>query len=543
MQTSRTPADLSHILGWLTALIPALAGVGLPMATLACSDNQAGTPTNGASDAAQEPPRGEPKEDGGTDGGKSTEAAQAPLDGGTSKNTPGDAADPEGSVGDMALAQDASVTPRGQDASTKDAGEQIDESLLEQLTRPAYPDPIYPAENPDTDAKALLGKILFWEEQMSGDGTMACGTCHRGAAGGSDPRAVALPGPDETSGTDDDIQGSPGIVRCDDSGERIGDMVQFTGRRASNYLDAMFAPNLFWDGRAECRNDACPSESAFEDPDHPGTFPIASGGALENQAVMPPLSDVEMACEGATWDGIHARLATATPLALAHDIPEAMAEFIAQHDASYPAMFEAAFGEEQSSGPADEINTRRIAFAIANHERRLQSKQTPWDAFNAGDRDALTEAQTRGYITFRTKAGCGSCHAPPLFTAHQFHFTGFYEPAWDEGRFAITMDPTDHGKMRTPTLRNVGLRIAGGLLHNGGGRGLSLEAIIDTYAAGGRHDTPAIASVPISPSVTGFELSATEKVELVDFLVNGLTDPRVKDELPPFDRPVLGSED
>ena len=65
----------------------------------------------------------------------------------------------------------------------------------------------------------------------------------------------------------------------------------------------MFAANLFWDGRAECRKVGCPSSSAFEDPDNLGTFPIASGGALENQAVGPPMSPVEMACAAATWAG------------------------------------------------------------------------------------------------------------------------------------------------------------------------------------------------------------------------------------------------
>src|SRR5688572_14476854 len=29
-----------------------------------------------------------------------------------------------------------------------------------------YPTVTYPPENPDSDAKAILGKILFWEEQL-----------------------------------------------------------------------------------------------------------------------------------------------------------------------------------------------------------------------------------------------------------------------------------------------------------------------------------------------------------------------------------------
>src|SRR6185503_15239054 len=64
----------------------------------------------------------------------------------------------------------------------------------------AYPAVKAPVENPPTPEKAILGKILFWDEQLSSDDTVACGTCHRAGSGGSDPRSNQLssrhPGPD-----------------------------------------------------------------------------------------------------------------------------------------------------------------------------------------------------------------------------------------------------------------------------------------------------------------------------------------------------------
>ena len=55
---------------------------------------------------------------------------------------------------------------------------------------PPLPPPPVPPQNLITPQKAVLGKILFWEEQMSADNTVACGTCHVfNAAGGSDPRS------------------------------------------------------------------------------------------------------------------------------------------------------------------------------------------------------------------------------------------------------------------------------------------------------------------------------------------------------------------
>jgi cytochrome c peroxidase len=408
-----------------------------------------------------------------------------------------------------------------------------------------YPQNRYPAENPHGDAKALLGKFLFWDEQLSGDDTVACGTCHRPSAGGSDPRsalaAANLLGPDMMPHTEDDVRGSPGIVRCDRTGKKVGARPQVTGRKAPSYLDAMFEARLFWDGRAECTGPACPTVSAFEDPDRPGTFPIFEHGAFENQAVGPPLSDVEMACEGATWPAIHAKLARVAPLALARDLPAAMRSFRDRYPI-YPRMFEAAFGVEQTSGPPDEINTRRIAFAIATHERTLRSDRTPWDRWNAGEAGALTPVQVWGFDLFKNKAQCASCHGPPIFSDGAFHFTGFFRPAWDQGRGKLSGRAWETGAMRTVNLRNVGLREPGGLLHTGAGPGLDLEDLVALYNQGGRKDWTDVAAVPISASVEPRGLSGDEVLAIVDFLRHGLTDPRVAREEPPFDRPKLKSE-
>ena len=81
------------------------------------------------------------------------------------------------------------------------------------------PPPPVPPGNPITAAKANLGKVLFWEEQMSSTRTVACGSCHQAKVGGSDPRShvgvanATNPGNDGLVGTADDITGSPGVPR------------------------------------------------------------------------------------------------------------------------------------------------------------------------------------------------------------------------------------------------------------------------------------------------------------------------------------------
>ena len=78
--------------------------------------------------------------------------------------------------------------------------------------------PWVPPQNPQTPAKIVLGKILFWDEQLSSDDSVACGTCHLPEFGGSDGRLQGglHPGPDGVFGTVDDIvSGIQGALRSE----------------------------------------------------------------------------------------------------------------------------------------------------------------------------------------------------------------------------------------------------------------------------------------------------------------------------------------
>lgn len=390
-----------------------------------------------------------------------------------------------------------------------------------------YPHPVYPKENPYSPEKSLLGKILFWEEQLSSHDSHACGTCHHPSAGGSDPRAglgASLgAGPNGNYGDADDVHGSPGIVRCDATGEPTPDAVyglnvQVTPRKAGSTLDAWFFDELFWDGRAG---------TSFVDP---VTLELAieSGGALESQAAGPPLSSVEMSCEGQGWAAIASKLTTALPLRWASELPASIAEVLSEH-ASYPALFEWAYG-------TPELSAKRILFAIATYERELRSEQTPWDRFNAGDSDALTLDEQAGLALFNVKARCSTCHVPPLFTDNEFHNIGARPPELDPGRSLVTGDAADLGKMKTPSLRNVALRAQGGLLHFGAGSGATLRSVLSVYRQGGIH------SQNLDADIQPLNLPDFELEQLLQFVENALTDPRARAELPPFDRPRLRSE-
>ncbi len=375
-----------------------------------------------------------------------------------------------------------------------------------------------PPENPMSEAKRVLGKILFWDEQLSSDNTMACGTCHITGAAGADPVLGPNPGPDGLSGTPDDMRTSFGVIRSDAADDYKPDAVfglrrQTTGRSAPAAIMAMYAPETFWDGRAG---------QEFVDPDT-GAMLIASGGALENQVIAPPLSDVEMAHEARDWAQISAKLEHAVPLGIATDLPPDVQGAIDTFE-SYPAMFQEAFG-------TDQISAARIAMAIATYERTLVPDQSPWDLFTLGDSQAMTPQQIDGWNLFRGFA-CATCHEPPLFTDLSFRNIGVRPTSEDRGRQDVTGLAQDRGRFKVPTLRNVGLKPS--LMHTGDFQ--LMTTVFNLYlgpgASGNNNRDPLLpVLVPI------FQRDA-----ITDFLENGLTDPRVAAEQFPFDRPTLNIE-
>ncbi len=375
-----------------------------------------------------------------------------------------------------------------------------------------------PAENPITEEKRVLGKILFWDEQLSSDNLTACGTCHIPSAAGGEPRFGVNPGSDLAFSTPDDVFGSPGVPRADAKGNYIVDAsfgtdVQVTGRSANVVINAAYASDLFWDGRAT---------SEFVDP-QTGVVQIAGGGALESQAVGPPLSDVEMAHGDRDWAAISAKLESARPLALASDLPADMLAALAAN-ATYPELFEAAFG-------TGEINATRIAFAIATYQRTLISDQSPWDRWILGDNAAMTAQQVQGWNAF-LGSSCAVCHIPPLFTDNTFRNIGVRPNGQDLGLGAITGSPMDNGKFKTPTLRNSGLKFS--FMHTGDF--FNMQQVISFYALPAGPGSPNID--PLMP----VDLPLPQRAAIDDFITNALTDPRVANETFPFDRPTLNSE-
>jgi cytochrome c peroxidase len=383
--------------------------------------------------------------------------------------------------------------------------------------------PIAPTGNAVTAAKAYLGKALFWDEQLSSTKTVSCGTCHRPASGGSDPRtssATRNPGFDNMFGTADDIFGSPGVPLNYADGNYgqsavFGMGLQVTGRKSPSYLNMGYARNgLFWDGRAT---------DEFRDP-LSNALLLGARAGLESQVVGPPVSAAEMGHTGRNWTQVASRVAASRPLALAHDVPEGLSRWI--DGRSYPQLFEEAFG-------TPDVTPARISMAIATHERTLFSDRTPLDKWSEGIGTPLTPSEDAGLNLF-IEMSCNICHSGPLLTDNRFHNIGVRLAAEDRGRGAITGNVAHDGQFKTPNLRNVELRAP--YMRNG--RFATLEEVVEFYNRGG--------DFPNQPNVDSImrplNLTAQQKADLVAFMKRPLTDVRVTQELPPFDRPKLYTE-
>ncbi|MEM9301162.1 MAG: cytochrome c peroxidase [Pseudomonadota bacterium] len=388
---------------------------------------------------------------------------------------------------------------------------------------PPLAPPVEPAGNPGTAARVMLGTALYWDEQLSSTNTIACATCHQFTAGGVDPRSAigttTHPGADGLPGTRDDVTGSPGVPQtCEDGGivwtEESGFAIQVTGRSTPPAINAGYADALFWDGRAA---------DALVDPLSGETL-LASGAALEVQALGPILSSVEMGYAGRDWADVINKLDGAAPLALAPSIPGELATWIGSRD--YEQLFAEAFGDVA-------ITPARIAMAIAAYERSLLANETPFDAFLGGDDNALTQQEQRGLNVFRT-AGCQACHAGSETTDHAFRYIGLAPVEDDLGRFDVTGQNGDRGRFKTSDLRNLSLRAP--FMHNGAFG--TIAEVIDFYDRGGDFSAP-----NLDPRIRPRGLSNGQKADLEAFLMGGLTDPRVASAIGPFAHPELSAEE
>jgi cytochrome c peroxidase len=326
--------------------------------------------------------------------------------------------------------------------------------------------------------KVELGRFLFYDTRMSGNQTFACASCHKQELAFTDGRALAV--------------GS--------LGEEVGGLHL---RSSMSLTNVGYNSTLTWQNLTLSR--------------------------MEDQALTPMFGDnpiVEL--------GLQNREQLLTRL---------------RPDPRYQRFFAEAYPDE-----ADPFTLDDVVKAIASFERTLISGNSPFDRYTFGiDDNALSASALRGRDRFFLDTfafQCHHCHGgfDLAFSVHRegdlgpqigFFNNALYNlpitingvegmggyPAGNRGIFETTGVPTDLGKFRAPTLRNIA--VTAPYMHDGSIA--TLDQVLDHYAAGGRTITegPNAGNGSLNPYkdgfIHGFRMSDQDKQDLLAFM-ESLTD-------------------
>ncbi len=191
----------------------------------------------------------------------------------------------------------------------------------------------------------------------------------------------------------------------------------------------------------------------------------------------------------------------------------------------YVKSFDSSFGGSEGAS----VTIDNVVKAIGAFERKLTANNAPFDRYAAGDRNALSAAQIRGFNLFRSgRSRCFECHGLPTFANRDFKIIGVPEvdpnnP--DYGRFDVTKGEGNKYGFKVPTLRNVVLNAP--YMHNG--KFKTLEEVLDFYAAGGGPGV-GFKEPKVDDKIHSYTITAEEKQDLIAFLFS-LTD---ESNLPQF---------
>lgn len=338
---------------------------------------------------------------------------------------------------------------------------------------------------PTTDelevAKEVVGKLLYFDTNLSSPSGQSCGSCHDPETGYAEPNA--------------ELPVSQGVLAWL-TGNRNAPSAAYAAYSPSFHLDdktQAYVGGQFWDGRA---------------------------ATLADQAKGPFLNPLEM-----------------------HNADKA--SVIASVKASsYADLFERAFGAgslDATDAAYDKVADAIAAWEATPDVVRFTSK---FDAVQAG-KDQFTDQEAAGFDLFENKALCSSCHkadaladgTPALFTDFTYDDLGvpknpelpFYKlPAQynpdgdkfiDRGLGPLVKDAKQDGKFKVPTLRNIAKTAP--YMHNGVFK--TLKEVVDFYntrdvAPAGTWGPPEVPENMNTVKVGNLKLTDTEVEAIVAFM-------------------------
>jgi len=289
-------------------------------------------------------------------------------------------------------------------------------------------------------ALVALGRVLFFDKELSGSRDVACATCHQPSTTMGDAQPLAV----GTGGVGSGPSRTPGPGRT------------YVPRNAPTVLNvALGLPYVFLDGRITGFNGSFTTPAG-------GALPAGLPNVVAAQAMFPVTNRREMRGEAGDTDV----LGRSNELALVGDsdwtgIWQAVTKRLLAIPA-YVNAFHAAF----PSTPPSQLGFQHAATAIAAFEmQQLTRTDSPFDRYLKRDDQALTPEQKRGALLFFGKATCSSCHNGPFLGGQGFADVGVpqvgpglaTQPPLDLGRGELPGNDFYQFAFRIAPLRNVEL--------------------------------------------------------------------------------------
>lgn len=329
----------------------------------------------------------------------------------------------------------------------------------------SFPEPRVPADNPMSRAKVELGRFLFYDVRLSGNGTQSCGSCHLQDKAFTDGRATA-----------------------------VGSTGQVLPRNAQPLANVAYNTTLTWANPALV--------------------------TLESQMLVPLFgtNPVEMGVNDANKAEVLARLAAdagyRTRFALAFEAEAGAGSGADPVSWTHVIQAIAAFQRSLVSGRS-------------KYDRYLQGQEALSAAEERGLNLFFGETaecfHCHGSFNFNDQV----VHRATRVVETAFHNTGLFNiggtgafPEPNRGVFETSGLPADMGRFRAPSLRNV--EVTGPYMHDGSLA--TLEDVLAFYAAGGRNITsgPHAGDGRLNPNKSGLvariALDAQDRADIVAFL-------------------------
>ena len=342
------------------------------------------------------------------------------------------------------------------------------------------PPPPIPKDNPQSAEKIALGKQLFWESRLSGDGSMPCVSCHLPGLGWGDGGQIS--------------RGYPGTKHW---------------RNSQTVLNSAYYNKLFWEGSVTSLESQAPSaaEGAVAGNGDPSVMEMRLRFIPEYVATFKKVF-------GADWPRMNDayRAIAAYERTVVSDTGKVPFDRYAKGDKK-------ALNSSQLAG-MQLFNGK--AGCIQCHNGPLASNQQFYDLglpeFPGFKDDALYQ------VTHRWE-----------------HYqkgvpeAAYRDAAIDYGLYYITKNPKDMGKFRVPSLREV--KYTAPYMHNG--VFTTLEEVVDFYDRGGgpgRNKTTLMKPLNLSAAEKKDLLAFIAALSMTEPLIHD--DPKMPGDYQPLPPPV-----